>query len=65
MQKALETLAVTALFAALSVNSLAPEPEPIPEPEPPYEADNELLQPICEQYCRWIGDQWVCTQICY
>jgi len=22
-------------------------------------------QQICTQTCEWIGDQWVCTVICY
>jgi len=22
-------------------------------------------QPICIQTCEWVGEQWICTTICY
>lgn len=62
MGKYLQVTAITALLAATSINSLAPEPEPVPEP--PAFADN-MQERICEQVCEWVGDQWICWTVCY
>jgi hypothetical protein len=65
MGKIAQVLTLITLFGSIGVNSLYPLPEPEPEPEPVIIADNELQEQICETTCQWVGEQWICTTICY
>jgi len=53
--------ALVALLGAIGAATLAPDPPEPPTPTPI--ADN--LQEICTTECRWVGEEWVCTTICY
>jgi hypothetical protein len=63
MGKAAQVFTLVGLLGSFGAFTLAPEPPP--KPEPPTFADNELQEQICETTCQWVGDQWICTTICY